>query len=104
MTIKAESVVPDEPVRTIQANQCRQFTHKHYARYSDNETQMNNDNSEIISLIVFFQDWLETFLAKVKANVKRNNLSKADQITYDVPDDTIQTWLDGYEWKKYGVR
>ncbi|XP_052228360.1 uncharacterized protein LOC127842723 isoform X1 [Dreissena polymorpha] len=48
------------------------------------------------------KDWLERFLAKVKSSIIRKDLSKADQITYDVLDDTIQAWLDGYEWKNYG--
>ncbi len=38
--VKAESVVPDMPVRTALANLGQHFAHKHYAQFSQNTTQM----------------------------------------------------------------
>ncbi|WAR12718.1 hypothetical protein MAR_026898 [Mya arenaria] len=39
---------------------------------------------------------------KVQSSVQRNSLDAGEAITYDVLVDTIQSWLDGYEWRYYG--
>ena len=46
-TIKPESVVPDKPLRTAQANLGRHFTHMHLTPFSQSMAQMN-----IVRLIV----------------------------------------------------
>ena len=38
--IQSESIVPDKPVRTAQANMGRHFTYMHYAQFSQNATHV----------------------------------------------------------------
>lgn len=43
----------------------------------------------------------EGFLRRL-SGVDRSSLGSGGRVTYDVLKDTIQTWLDGYEWRFYG--
>ncbi|XP_052818910.1 uncharacterized protein LOC128244847 [Mya arenaria] len=67
---------------------------------NSNYTDLLEDYS--IAAIDTRKEWLEDFLTRVKSSVQRNSLDAGDSVTYDVLVDTIQSWLDGYEWRYYG--
>ena len=50
MVIKAESVVPNEPVRTTEANLGRHFLNMHYAKFSQNTAQFINTIQTALAL------------------------------------------------------
>ncbi|XP_052815660.1 uncharacterized protein LOC128242527 [Mya arenaria] len=64
---------------------------------NSNYTDLLEDYS--IAAIDTRKEWLEDFLTRVKSSVQRNSLDAGDSVTYDVLVDTIQSWLDGYEWR-----
>ncbi|XP_052819280.1 uncharacterized protein LOC128245102 [Mya arenaria] len=67
---------------------------------NSNYTDLLEDYS--IAAIDTRKEWLDNFLTKVQSSVQRNSLDAGEAITYDVLVDTIQSWLDGYEWRYYG--